>query len=170
MGFFNSVLLRNGIPSLLEELNVRIRVPRTLVLATNVFDTFLRENDLLERALNEGDDNKVIELFLERSLPDEELALLSRFLSDYQGPLAVRSSSLFEDAYEKPFAGVYKTCLVPNNQDDLATRLHCLHKYILLIYGSTYLQEAKKYARTCGKRMEEERMASFNSRACWVSR
>uniref|UniRef100_A0A7S4KN70 Pyruvate phosphate dikinase AMP/ATP-binding domain-containing protein n=1 Tax=Paramoeba aestuarina TaxID=180227 RepID=A0A7S4KN70_9EUKA len=159
LGFFNSVLLRNGIPSLLDEFNVRVRVPRTLVLTTSVFSDFLEEHNLLEKALTETQDDKVIEMFMQYSLPKNVLSFLSSFLDSIKGPLAVRSSSLFEDAYEKPFAGVYKTFLIPNNEDDLAPRLLHLQKYILFIYGSTYLQEAKKYAQGSGKRMEEERMA-----------
>ena len=33
-------------------------------------------------------------------------------------PLAIRSSSLLEDALERPFAGVYATKMIPNNQFD----------------------------------------------------
>ena len=33
-------------------------------------------------------------------------------------PLAIRSSSLLEDALDRPFAGVYATKMIPNNQLD----------------------------------------------------
>ena len=41
-------------------------------------------------------------------------------------PLAVRSSSLLEDALDHPFAGVYATKMIPNNQHDAETRFRKL--------------------------------------------
>ena len=41
-------------------------------------------------------------------------AELHTYLASMTKPLAVRSSSLFEDAFLRPFAGVYETVLLPN--------------------------------------------------------
>ena len=136
-----------------------LRVPRTLVLATSVFDEFIQSNNLLDKVLDEDDDDKLVEIFMQHSLPNDVTSLLSTFLQRVSCPLAVRSSSLFEDAFEQPFAGVYETYLLANNEAGLYSRLQNLTVHIMKVYASTYSQLAKKYARTCGKRLEEERMA-----------
>ena len=40
---------------------------------------------------------------------------LTSYLRNVHYPIAVRSSSLFEDAHYQPFAGLYKTFMLPNS-------------------------------------------------------
>jgi hypothetical protein len=74
-------------------------------------------------------------------------------------PLAVRSSSLLEDASYVPFAGIYRTYMISNNAPSLEDRLDDLTKAIKLIYASTFFSEAKSYLDSTPNRLEEEKMA-----------
>ena len=62
-------------------------------------------------------------------------------------PLAVRSSSLFEDTFRQPFAGIYKTYFLPNQHESLAFRIKEMCTAIKLVYASTFWAEAKNYMR-----------------------
>jgi len=72
--------------------------------------------------------------------------------------LAVRSSSLLEDAQFQPFAGIYKTYMVPNNNADLAERFKQLILAIKLVYASTYCENARAYVKSTFHRTEDEKM------------
>src|SRR2546427_2780809 len=76
---------------------VRIAVPPSVVVATDVFDQFLSENDLLEFAIHSCDDAEIERRFQEASLPASLRENLLAFLAEVRYPLAVRSSSLLED-------------------------------------------------------------------------
>jgi hypothetical protein len=138
---------------------VRIAVPPSVVLATDVFDRFLSENSLLEFAINSGDDAEILRRFLEASLPPSLRDDLLAFLAEVHYPLAVRSSSLLEDSQYQPFTGVYETFMLANQQPDLSVRLEQLMEAIKRVYASTFSQHAKGYVRATPYRLEEEKMA-----------
>jgi hypothetical protein len=138
---------------------VRIFVPPTAVLATAVFDRFMESSGLLSYALAERDDEKITHAFLEAELPSDVLENLWTFLQWVRYPLAVRSSSLLEDASYQPFAGIYKTYMIPNNQDDPEVRLEELSNAIKRVYASTYHADPKAYTESLPNRLEEEKMA-----------
>jgi CheY-like chemotaxis protein len=138
---------------------VRVGVPPAIVLATDVFDRFLVENDLLGFALESGDDEDTRARFLESSLPSEVVEDLVRFLEVVHRPLAVRSSSLLEDSQYQPFTGVYETFMLPNRHVGLAERLDQLMRAIKLVYASAFTQRAKAYLHATPFRLEEEKMA-----------
>ena len=73
-------------------------------------------------------------------------------------PIAVRSSSLLEDSHAQPFAGIYSTYMLPNNDPDPEVRLKQLLDAIKLIYASTFYQAAKAYLSATNNRIEEEKM------------
>jgi hypothetical protein len=66
---------------------------------------------------------------------------------------------LLEDALERPFAGVYATKMIPNNQPDPDARFRRLIEAIKFVYASTYFREARDYIRTTGTKPGEEKMA-----------
>jgi CheY-like chemotaxis protein len=138
---------------------VRISVPPTLVLATDCFDQFLAENNLLSFALHSTDDNAIINRFLEARLPSELRECLLAFLQEVRYPLAVRSSSLLEDSHYQPFTGVYETFMLSNREPDLEIRLEHVMEAIKRVYASTFSQHAKDYVRATPFRLEEEKMA-----------
>jgi len=140
--------------------NVRIFVPRTAVLATGVFDAFMDGPGLRALALSAGvTDEELDRAFLNALLPTEAVRDLRAFLATADYPLAVRSSSLLEDASFQPFAGIYRTFLIPNNHPDLETRLHELLCAVRLVYASAYHADARAYVEATPNRLEEEKMA-----------
>ncbi len=138
---------------------VRIAVPPSVVLATDVFDQFLSENNLLDFAIHCGDDAEILRQFLKASLPTAVREDLLAFLSEVEYPIAVRSSSLLEDSQYQPFTGVYETFMLANQHADLLTRLEQLMEAIKRVYVSTFTQHAKAYVRATPYRLEEEKMA-----------
>jgi hypothetical protein len=138
---------------------VRVGVPPAIVLATDVFDRFLAESDLLGYALESDDDVEVRHRFLTSPLPSDVMEDLVRFLEVVRWPLAVRSSSLLEDSQYQPFTGVYDTYMLPNRHVGLAERLDQLMRAIKLVYASAFTQRAKAYLHATPFRLEEEKMA-----------
>lgn len=138
---------------------VAISIPRTLVLGTDLFDDFIRRNDLFRRAVDEESDARIVNLFLNASLPPTVVGDIRDFIRQVKRPLAVRSSSLLEDALYQPFAGIYYTKMLPNNQTDLDARFASLDNAIKLVWASTYLKQAKSYIESTNHRCDEEKMA-----------
>jgi CheY-like chemotaxis protein len=139
--------------------DVRIAVPPSVVLATDMFDRFLSENNLLDFAINSTDDAEILQRFLQASLPASLRDDLLAFLAEVHYPLAVRSSSLLEDSQYQPFTGVYETFMLANQHADLSVRLEQLMEAIKRVYASTFSQHAKGYVRATPYRLEEEKMA-----------
>jgi CheY-like chemotaxis protein len=138
---------------------VRISVPPAVVLATDVFDQFLTENNLLDFALHCEDDAEIQRTFLATPLSQSLTEDLKSFLAEVTHPLAVRSSSLLEDSQYQPFTGVYETFMLGNQQADLDDRLAALSEAIRRVYASTFSRHAKAYVRATPYRLEEEKMA-----------
>ncbi|MGD9330814.1 MAG: PEP/pyruvate-binding domain-containing protein [Desulfobacterales bacterium] len=138
---------------------VAIGVPKTLVISTEAFDTFIDQNQLRDMASCERDDAHVKEVFLQSHLPDEIEKAVTLFLEQAYYPVAVRSSSLLEDAQHQPFAGLYSTLILPNCHPDMEVRRRRMIRAIKLVYASTYLKRARTYARSTGHRLEQEKMA-----------
>jgi hypothetical protein len=141
---------------------VRISVPPAVVLATDVFDQFVAENNLLDFALRCEDDAEIERKFLAASLSTSLNEDLKSFLAEVSHPLAVRSSSLLEDSQYQPFTGVYETFMLGNqqaNSPDPDARLAALSEAIRRVYASTFSRHAKAYVRATPYRLEEEKMA-----------
>ncbi|MGO9864848.1 MAG: PEP/pyruvate-binding domain-containing protein [Terriglobales bacterium] len=142
---------------------VHISVPPAVVLATDVFDQFVAENNLLDFALRCDDDAEIERKFLNAPLSPALNEDLKSFLAEVKHPLAVRSSSLLEDSQYQPFTGVYETFLLgnqdENTQTDLEDRLTALSQAIRRVYASMFSRHAKAYVRATPYRLEEEKMA-----------
>ncbi len=138
---------------------VRIFVPPTAVLATGVFDQFMESSGLSSFALHIKDDGRITKAFLDAEFPAEVVENLWIFLDWVRYPLAVRSSSLLEDASFQPFAGIYETYFIPNNHENTEVRLEELCNAIKMVYASTYHADAKAYIESTANRLEEEKMA-----------
>jgi len=139
--------------------DVKIAVPKTAVIGTDIFDQFLDDNNLRYIAIQETDDEKIARIFLKSQLPDTLISDLEFFLNQIHYPLAVRSSSLLEDSQYQPFAGLYSTYMLPNNASSLKVRLKQLSDAIKLIYASTFYQSPKAYIEALSRGIEEEKMA-----------
>ena len=138
---------------------VRITVPPAVVIATDMFDLFLAENNLGDFALHCDNDTEIQQRFLDAAMPVPLEENLKAFLSEVEYPVAVRSSSLLEDSQYQPFTGVYETFMLGNQQPSLQTRLDELSEAIKRVYASTFSQHAKAYVRATPYRLEEEKMA-----------
>ena len=139
--------------------DVDINVPTMAVIATDCFDQFIAQNRLAELPFEEMPDDRIAHAFQKGDLPVELLGDLRALIVQVKTPLAIRSSSLLEDALERPFAGVYATKMIPNNQPDPDTRFRRLVEAIKFVYASTYFREARDYIRTTGTKPSEEKMA-----------
>jgi len=157
LAFMNSVLHRYGIIDRFP--GVKIQVPPTAVVGTDVFDEFLDRGGLRRKVLGDVTDEEVVRSFLDVKLPPAIYGDLETFLEQVRYPLAVRSSSMLEDSQFQPFAGVYSTYMLPNNHADLKVRLDQLCDAIKLIYASAYSRAAKSYIEATSNRIEEEKMA-----------
>ncbi len=158
LSFVNTLINNYQIQNRFE--NVLIHVPPGIVLGTDIFDAFLDENNLRDFALNCDDDKEITRRFLLASrFPEEILGDLAGFLGLVHDPLAVRSSSLLEDSQYHPFAGVYQTYMIANNQKNPLARLNELLNAIKRVYASTFYRGTKDYIRITTYRLEEEKMA-----------
>ncbi len=138
---------------------VKVDVPTMAVIATDCFDHFLQGNKLSDLPFDELTDERIGMAFQQADLPVELLGDLRALSEQVKTPLAVRSSSLLEDALDHPFAGVYGTKMIPNNQLDADTRFRRLIEAIKFVYASTYFREARDYIRSTGRQPAEEKMA-----------
>ena len=158
LGFINTLINNYNIRNRFED--VEITVPSAIVMATDVFDHFLEINHLESIALSESNDKSIIKKFLEAQyFPPDILKKLREFLEIIKEPLAVRSSSLLEDSQFQPFAGVYETYMIPNNNSDIDIRLQELLECIKCVYASTFCKAARDYMKVTSYRLEEEKMA-----------
>ena len=156
LAFINSLLNAYEIGNRID--GVHIHVPSSAVVATGVFDSFMDQSGLTSFALAEEDDEKIRESFLAAQLPEDTRDELASFLSRVDYPLAIRSSSLFEDSSFQPFAGVYQTYMIPNANADLEVRLDELCRAIRLVYASTFSADSRAYIESTPNRLEEEKM------------
>ncbi|MCH6559372.1 histidine kinase, partial [candidate division KSB1 bacterium] len=158
LSFLNILIYNNNVDNRFD--GIKISVPPVIVIGTNVFDQFLDENDLCDFALNSEDDQEITQRFIEAPhFPADAVSDLADLLEVARVPLAIRSSSLLEDSQFQPFAGVYKTFMLPNNNLDPHKRLEELLTAIKRVYASTFYQAAKDYMKFTSYSMEEEKMA-----------
>ena len=140
--------------------DVSIHVPPAVVITTGIYDDFLATNHLSRFALNESDNQTILNRFLAATqFPKSILEELQHFLELMREPIAVRSSSLLEDSQYHPFAGVYRTYMLANNHPDPAVRLQELVQAIKRVYASTFFTAAKDYIKATSYRLEDEKMA-----------
>jgi len=157
LAFMRHLLHRNRFARAFHR--VRIGVPPTLVLATDLFDQFVTQNNLLDFAMHSGEDAEIQQRFVDTPFSGTLRDSLLAFLAEVDYPLAVRSSSLLEDSQYLPFTGVYETFMLTNHHPDLLGRLDQLMEAIKRVYASTFCQHAKSYVRATPYRLEEEKMA-----------
>ncbi len=158
LGFVNNLLSNLDIHNRFD--GVKIFVPSAVVIATDIFDQFLEDNNLKEFALTSKDDDELRHRFYNsHNFSQAVINDLESFLELVREPIAVRSSSLLEDSQGQPFAGVYDTFMLPNNHPDIKVRLKQLLHAVKRIYVSIFYSKSKDYIRVTSYRLEEEKMA-----------
>ena len=156
---FMSALLQEH-PSIYETYpEINIEIPKTLVISTDGFESFISQNKLEHYATEPFTDKEVLNGFLNTEMPRWLVKELEAYISNINYPLSIRSSSLLEDAQFQPYAGLYATYMIPNNHPDQSIRLRQLITAIKLVYASTFYEAPKAFARNTQKQPQEEAMA-----------
>ena len=137
---------------------VKVQIPRTVVLCTDVFDQFMEQNNLYQIALSDASDDDILRHFLRAQLPDSLIADFFTFFEAVKSPIAIRSSSLLEDAHYQPFAGIYSTYMIPY-LDDKYAMLEMLACAIKGVYASVYYHDSKAYMTATSNVIDQEKMA-----------
>ncbi len=138
---------------------IRIRIPRTLVIATGAFEAFMKQNKLGPLAAGELEDEEIAARFLAADLPAWLIKALEAFLAQVAYPLSVRSSSLLEDTHFLPYAGLYQTYMIPNNHEDFSVRLHQMATAVKLVYASAFYEGPRQFSRRTKTMAQDEAMA-----------
>jgi hypothetical protein len=157
LAFLNSMIKQN---ELIYKFNgVIVYIPRTVVISTDIFDEFMDSNDLYKYANNDISDDDILKNFVNARLPYRIHEDLFSFLSVVQNPIAIRSSSLLEDSYYQPFAGIYSTYMIPKISNDDRLMIDLLSNAIKSVYASVFFKESKSYMKSTSNVMDEEKMA-----------
>ena len=156
LAFIDHILMRHT--DLNEYPGAQVRIPKTVVLCTDIFDEFMDTNELYQIALSDLPDEVILQHFLRSRLPMRLLGDLEAFLSVVSTPIAIRSSSLLEDSHYQPFAGVYSTYMIPYSTDKYE-RLSMLAGAIKAVYASVFYQGSKDYMTATSNVIDQEKMA-----------
>ena len=135
-----------------------VQIPKTVVLCTDVFDQFMEQNNLYQIALSDASDDEILRHFLHAQLPDSLIADFFTCFEAVKSPIAIRSSSLLEDAHYQPFAGIYSTYMIPYLEDKYAM-LEMLACAIKGVYASVYYKDSKAYMAATSNVIDQEKMA-----------
>jgi len=156
LAFLDNVIKRH--PEFNSFAGVKVHIPKTVVLCTDFFDQFMEQNNLYQVALSDASDAEILQHFLAAQLPDSLKADFTTFFQATRCPIAVRSSSLLEDAHYQPFAGIYSTYMIPYI-DDGETMLQMLEAAIKGVYASVFYKDSKAYMSATSNVIDQEKMA-----------
>ena len=138
--------------------NASVQIPKTVVLCTDIFDEFMLRNNLYPVALSDAPDEEILQHFLRAQLPDTLIADFFTFFEATKSPIAIRSSSLLEDAHYQPFAGIYSTYMIPYLEDKYQM-LEMLSAAIKSVYASVFYRDSKAYMAATSNVIDQEKMA-----------
>jgi len=164
LAFMNSMLAKYDRYAKYE--NVRVTIPRTVVVATDYFDAFIKNNGLEYVLTTEMTDDEILSEFVSSTLPHKLREALKVYVRTVRGPLAVRSSSKLEDSHYQPFAGIYSTYMIPYVAGNEDRQLRLLQKAIKSVYASTYFAASKAYVQSTQNLIAEEKMAVVIQEVC----
>jgi len=139
--------------------SLKVGIPATIVVTTDVFDAFMSRNNLYDVGLSDLADDRIAIAFQRADFPVEHVGDLRALVEGMKLPIAVRSSSLLEDAMFRPFAGVYETKMIPNNQSDPGVRFQKLIEAIKFVYSSMFRTTALAYLDATEKSPKDEKMS-----------
>jgi len=137
---------------------IAVTLPATAIVGTAEFDEFLDRNAIGSDIASRSDD-EIRAIFLKGALSPALVDRLGRFVEQVRFPLAVRSSGLLEDSQSCPFAGVYKTFMLPNRHADHAVRVAQLQAAIKLVFACVFERDSREYIAGSRFHVEEEKMA-----------
>lgn len=163
LAFLNHILKKYELYDRWED--VRVMVPRTLVITTEYFDRFILDNGLQYVINSDITDAEILSEFVASTLPSDLTEALRIFIRNVRTPLAVRSSSKLEDSYYQPFAGVYSTYMIPHTENE-DQELRLLSKAIKSVYASVYFASSRGYILSTSNVLSEEKMAIVLQEVC----
>ena len=163
LAFLNNLVYKHQLSERYPE--IKVSIPRTVVVATDYFDQFILENDLQYVIDSDISDEEILSEFVSSRLPEDLVDQLRVFVETARSPLAVRSSSKLEDSSYQPFAGVYSTYMIPlvENKDQM---LRMLGKAIKSVYASVFYSSSRTYIHTTANLLSEEKMAVVVQSIC----
>ena len=157
LAFINTLIYSFELGRLIPGIN--IKTPVTAIIGTDEFDMFMERNHLWDKIKEEKDFDILQKMFIEGNLSYTLEKKLRIFIRQFTKPLAVRSSSLFEDSLSQPFSGIFGTYLLPNNNPDSDMRFKQLTEAIKLVFASIYSKNARTYFEAITYKIEQEKMA-----------
>ena len=163
LAFLNHMLQKHDLYDHWQDL--RVLVPRTMVITTDYFDQFIHDNGLQYVINADLTDEELLSEFVAAMLPMELRDALRHFIRVTNRPLAIRSSSKLEDSYYQPFAGVYSTYMIPHTENE-DQQLRMLSKAIKSVYASVYFAASRGYIISTGNVPSEEKMAIVLQEVC----
>ncbi len=155
LAFIDSFLKRNNLYNKYKD--VSITIPRTVVISTDVFDQFIDTHKLIKFVAECSDDDKILNEFISKDLPEWALEDIKAFLQTTNCPIAVRSSSILEDSNYQPFAGVFSTYMVPDSEID--KKVEMVSNAIKSVIASSFFENSKLYLKAISHTIEEDKMA-----------
>ena len=156
LAFLDNIIKRY--PEFNQYENATVQIPKTVVLCTDIFDEFMMSNNLYPIALSDASDDEILKHFLHAQLPDSLIADFFTFFEATKSPIAIRSSSLLEDAHYQPFAGIYSTYMIPYLEDKYQM-LQMLACAIKGVYASVFYRDSKAYMTATRNVIDQEKMA-----------
>ena len=156
LAFLDNIIKRH--PEFNQYENATVQIPKTVVLCTDIFDEFMMTNSLYPIALSDASDDEILKHFLHAQLPDSLIADFFTFFEATKSPIAIRSSSLLEDAHYQPFAGIYSTYMIPYLEDKYQM-LQMLACAIKGVYASVFYRDSKAYMTATRNVIDQEKMA-----------
>ena len=156
LAFLDNIIKRH--PEFNQYENATVQIPKTVVLCTDIFDEFMMSNNLYPIALSDAGDDEILRHFLHAQLPDSLIADFFTFFEATKSPIAIRSSSLLEDAHYQPFAGIYSTYMIPYLEDKYQM-LQMLACAIKGVYASVFYRDSKAYMTATSNVIDQEKMA-----------
>ena len=156
LAFLDNIIKRH--PEFNQYENATVQIPKTVVLCTDIFDEFMMSNNLYPIALSDTSDDEILKHFLHAQLPDSLIADFFTFFEATKSPIAIRSSSLLEDAHYQPFAGIYSTYMIPYLADKYQM-LQMLACAIKGVYASVFYRDSKAYMTATRNVIDQEKMA-----------
>lgn len=157
LAFLNSLLVAMDFDEKFPEVNIFL--PNTAIIGTTEFDRFIETNRIVEEEISEMTDREIDQHFLNCRLTPKLQHRLDIILDNARYPLAIRSSGLLEDSYAEPFAGIYRTFMLPNNHPDKSIRKKQLTDAIKLVYASVFNSKTREYISNMSHQLDEEKMA-----------
>ena len=163
LAFMNSMLIKYRQYD--KHDGVRIMIPRSVVIATDWFDEFIRQNGLQYVISQECTDEEILSEFVTATIPSRLQEELKAYIRTVRAPLAVRSSSKLEDSHYQPFAGIYSTYMIPytENEDQM---LRLLLRAVKSVYASVYFAASRAYIQSSQNLISEEKMAVIVQEVC----